>query len=82
MVKLSSKKLAMLRKVLVNFSAGYFETFAPTAKLPSIRIIFALGTPVRCEVFQFDVSLASLNADLEEYVYVQHPPGFKIPGKG
>ena len=64
------------------FGSDYLETFAPTAKLSSIRLLLALATHFHCEVFQFDVSSAYRNADLEEDVYVEQPPGFEIPGKG
>ena len=64
------------------FGCDYLETFAPTAKLSSIRMLLALATHFHCEVFQFDVSSAYLNADLEEDVYVEQPPGSEIPGKG
>ena len=64
------------------FGSDYLETFAPTAKLPTIRMFLALATKFHCEVFQFDVTSAHLNADLEEDVYVEHTPGFEIPGKG
>ena len=50
--------------------------------MSSIRLFLALATHFHCEVFQFDVSSAYLNADLEEDVYVEQPPGFEIPGKG
>ena len=65
-----------------NFGNDYLETFFPTAKLSSIRMLLALGTHLHCEVFQFDFSSAYLNADLEEDFYVEQPPGFEIPGKG
>ena len=78
-VKLSSIKLVMLQKRFNQiFGSDYLETFAPTAKLSSIRLLLAL----HCEVFQFGVSSAYLKADLEKDVYVEQPPGFEIPGKG
>ena len=64
------------------FGSDYLETFAPTAKLSSIRMLLAPATHFHCEVFQFDVSSAYLNADLEEDVYIEQPPGLEIPGKG
>ena len=45
-------------------------------------MLLALATHFHCEVFQFDVSSFYLNADLEEDVYVEQPPGCEIPGKG
>ena len=52
------------------FGSDCLETFAPTAKLSSIRMLLALATHFHYEVFQFDVSSAYLNADLEENVFV------------
>ena len=40
------------------FGSDYLKTFAPTAKLSSIRMLLALATPFHCDVFQFDVSSA------------------------
>ena len=64
------------------FGSDYLETLAPTATLSSIRMLLELATHFDCEVFQFDISSAYLNADLEEDVYVEQPPDFEIPGKG
>ena len=64
------------------FGSDYLKTFTPTTKLSSIRMLSALATHFHCEVFQFDVSSAYLNADLEEDFYVEQPPGFEISGKG
>ena len=64
-----------------TFGSDYLETFAPTAKLSSIRMFLALATRFHCEVFQFDVSSSYPNADIKEYVYVEQPPGFEIPEK-
>ena len=44
-------------------------------------MLLALVTHFHSEVFQFDVISAYLNADLEEDVHVEQPPGFEIPGK-
>ena len=72
----------MLRNVFNQiFGSDYLEKFAPTAKLSSICMLLALATLFHCEVFQFDVSSAYLNADLEENVYVEQPPGFENSGK-
>ena len=62
------------------FDRDYLETFAPTATLSSIRIYFAIAVQFGCEVFQFDISSACLNAELEEDVYVEQPPGCELHG--
>ena len=45
-------------------------------------MLLTLATHFHCEVFQFDVSSACLNADLEEDVYVEQTPDFEIRVKG
>ena len=65
-----------------NLASDYLETFAPTAKLSPIFLLLALATHFNCELFQFDVSSAYRNVDLEEDVYVEQPPSFETPGKG
>ena len=61
------------------FGSDFLETFAPTAKLSSARKLLTLAFLFHCEVLQFDVSSAYLNADLEEDVYVEQSPGFQFP---
>ncbi|GJU75019.1 retrovirus-related pol polyprotein from transposon TNT 1-94 [Tanacetum coccineum] len=57
---------------------GYDETFAPVARMESIRIFLAFATYINFIVFQIDVKSAFLNGKLKEEVYVKQPPGFKI----
>ena len=64
------------------FGSDYLEVFAPTVKLSSICMFLFSATHFRGKVFQFHFSLAYLNADLEEDVYVEPPPALEIPGKG
>ena len=45
-------------------------------------MFLAVATHFHCDVFQFDVSSAYLNADLEEDVYIEQHPDFELPGKG
>ena len=44
-------------------------------------MLLAVPTQFHCEIFHFDLSSAYLNADLDEDVYVEQPPGFENPGK-
>ena len=55
------------------------ETFAPVAKLSSLRAILALAAELDLEVHQMDVKSAYLNGKLEEEIYMEPPPGFNIP---
>ena len=53
------------------------ETFAPVARLESIRIILAFASYMDFKLHQMDVKSAFLNGFLEEEVYVKQPPGFE-----
>lgn len=57
------------------------KTFAPTARITTIRTVLALAGHHGWPVFQMDVKSAFLNGDLQEEVYVEQPPGFVISGK-
>ena len=59
----------------------YEETFAPTAKIKTIRMIFALAAQFGWKVHQMDVKSAFLNGDLQEEVYMTQPEDYVIPGK-
>ena len=53
------------------------ETFAPVARLESIRMLLAFACYKDFKLFQMDVKSAFLNGFLTEEVYVEQPPGFE-----
>jgi hypothetical protein len=53
------------------------ETYAPVARLESIRILLAYATYHGFKLYQMDVKSAFLNGPIKEEVYVEQPPGFK-----
>ena len=55
------------------------ETFAPVARLVSIRLLFAISYALRFKLFQIDVKSAFLNGILNEEVYVAQPKDFEDP---
>ena len=55
------------------------ETFAPVARLESIRILLAFAASKGFKLFQMDVKSAFLNGFIEEEVYVRQPPDFENP---
>ena len=54
------------------------ETFAPVARLESIRIFLAFACYKNFKVYQMDVKSAFLNGELEEEVYFEQPEGFLL----
>ena len=55
------------------------ETYAPVARLESIRILLAYATHHDFKLYQMDVKSAFLNSPLSELVYVEQPSGFEDP---
>ena len=54
----------------------YNETFAPVARLDTIRALIALAAQKGWNIYQLDVKSAFLNGVLEEEIYVEQPQGF------
>ena len=57
----------------------YGETFAPVARLESIRLLIAYASHHKFKLQQMDVKSAFLNGPLNELLYVKQPPGFEDP---
>ena len=49
----------------------YEETFAPTARYTSIKLVLALATVMKWKIHQMDVKTTFLNGVVEEEVYVE-----------
>ncbi|GJX28794.1 retrovirus-related pol polyprotein from transposon TNT 1-94 [Tanacetum coccineum] len=54
----------------------YNETYAPVARLESIRILLAYACALDFKLYQMDVKSAFLNGLINEEVYVAQPLGF------
>jgi hypothetical protein len=55
------------------------ETFAPVARLESIRLMLGVSCILKFKLFQLDVKSAFLNVYLNEEVNVEQPKGFVDP---
>jgi transposase InsO family protein len=60
----------------------YSETFAPVAKMTTIRLVLALAAANDWELHNMDVNTAYLNAPVDEQIYAQQPKGFEQLGPG
>src|SRR3954463_9120770 len=62
-----------------EYGIDYEETFAPVAKMTSIRTIIASAAALHWPLYQMDVKNAFLNGDLSEVIYMQPPRGIAAP---
>src|SRR5438034_2119181 len=58
---------------------NFGETYAPVARLESIRILITFATHHNFKLYQIDVKSAFLNGPIQELVFVEQPPGFEDP---
>jgi hypothetical protein len=54
------------------------ETFAPVARLETIRMFISYACHKKFKVYQMDVKSYFLNGDLKEEVYMEQPEGFQL----
>ena len=57
------------------------ETFAPVARMDTVRTVLAIVAQNKWHVHQMDVKSTFLNGYIEEEVYVERPQGYEVPGQ-
>ena len=62
-----------------TYGIDYQDTFAPVAKLNTIRIMISLAVNLDCPLLQYDIKNAFLNGELKEEIYMDIPPGYEDP---
>jgi hypothetical protein len=58
----------------------FFDTYAPVARISTIRLLLALAAIHNLVIHQMDVKTAFLNGELDEEIYMHQPEGFVMPG--
>nr|GEU77466.1 zinc finger, CCHC-type [Tanacetum cinerariifolium] len=58
----------------------YFDTYAPVARISTIRLLIAMASIHNLIIHQMDMKTAFLNKELEEEFYMNQPLGFIMPG--
>ncbi|CAM8997570.1 unnamed protein product [Rhodiola kirilowii] len=64
-----------------KYGMHYFDTYAPVARISTIRLLIALASIHKLLVHQMDVKTAFLNGDLEKEIYMKQLEGFIMSGQ-
>ena len=59
----------------------YFDTYAPVARISTIRVLIALASIYKLQIHQMNVKTAFLNGELEKEIYMKQPEGFVVQGQ-
>ena len=60
----------------------YHETFSPTARVTSVRMLMQIAVQDDLLVHQMDVKTAYLNAPIDCEIYIEQPDGYEVYDKG
>jgi len=61
-----------------TYEIDYYETFAPTLRYTTYRVLLSIAYRFDLEIKQFDVVTAFLNAHVDDDIYMYSPPVLKV----
>ncbi|GJW53635.1 zinc finger, CCHC-type containing protein [Tanacetum coccineum] len=62
-----------------NSGIDYFDTYAPVARISTIRLLIEMTSIHNLIIHQMDVKTTFLNGELDKEVYINQPQGFIMP---
>lgn len=71
-------KARLVAKGYAQTTEEYNETYAPTVRYDSVRMLFALAAQNDLKISQFDVKTAYLYGEIKEEIYLEPPEGLEI----
>ncbi|CAI7797467.1 unnamed protein product, partial [Closterium sp. NIES-53] len=77
---LGSPPVFKARYVARGFSqregVDFFQTFSPTPKMTTLRVLLHVAVQHDYELYSLDFSTTFLQGNLHEEIWLRHPPGF------
>jgi hypothetical protein len=73
------EKARLVAKGFSQCPEDYGETYAPVARMASIRIVLSLAAVNDMELYGWDCKTAFLHARLRQDIYIRQIPGFSLP---
>nr|GFA27456.1 zinc finger, CCHC-type [Tanacetum cinerariifolium] len=73
------KAMQVIQGFKQKLGIDYFDTYAPVARISTIRLLIAMASIHTLIIHQMDVKTIFLNGELDEEVYMNQPRGFIMP---
>ena len=59
-----------------TYGVDYSDNFSPVAKMTYVQLFISMAATHNWDLHQLDIKNAFFHGDLQEEVYMEHPPGF------